>query len=133
MPVGRTTGSDGTAVGIGAPGRMTIGIVANGRAEAIGTGATLGIGGVLVAAFGSGTAVGSTMRLGTGSVSGSTVITGSVASGELSAGSVGTGAIFGATVAAACGVGVAVQATDATSAMATIKRMPQTPHSRTGK
>jgi hypothetical protein len=126
MPVGRTTGSDGTAVGIGAPGRMTIGIVANGRADAIGTGPMLGVETVfgIGSVFGSAAEVGSGIRLGTGSTSGRTVITGN-ASGDATAGSVGTGGRFGATVAAARGVGAAVQATDAISAITTTRRIPQ--------
>ena len=110
---------------------MTTGIVANGRADAIGAGAALGfetvfgIGSVLGTAFGSGAAVGSGIRPGTGSTSGRTVITGNVASGDATAGSVGPGRRVGPPVAAAFGGGAALQATDATSAMATIKRMPQ--------
>jgi hypothetical protein len=114
---------------------MTPGIVGKGGAEAGGadgtvSGPTVGIGTVVA----NGSVVGSAMRVGIGASSGRTVITGSVASGEAKGGGASTGAMAGAIVGAAWGDAAAlVHATDAMSAMATIRRMPQTPHRRTGK
>ena len=136
--MGRTSGS---GVGTGAPGRITPGIVAKGRAVETGRGAIVGMGTVLGSASVLGTsggAAGSGMRLGIGPTSGRTVSTGNAsgdgsASGEASAlgegtaGSVGNGPRVGSTGAAALGLGAAVQATDAMSAMTTSGRKPNLP------
>jgi hypothetical protein len=125
--MGTSVGSGSRAgVGSGDAVRMTTGIDESGRADAIGSGATLGIGGKL----GTVTAVGNGMRLGIGAMAGGSVIAGNAASGEASARRVGTGASVGMTDGAASGVrDEPVHATDAMTAMTTSRRTPQLPAS----
>jgi hypothetical protein len=121
--IGTLVGSGSKAgVEIGATLRMTTGIVESGRADAIGRGATLGIG----AALGSETAVGIRARLGIGATSGGSVIAGSA--GDVTvAGTEGSGAIVGASGPASGAGAELVQATEAINAMKTSGRIPILP------
>jgi len=107
---------------------MTTGIVASGRAAALGSGTTLGIG----AELGIGRAVGNDTAVGKGGITdgnGSTLATSTARVGAATAGSGATDGSAGGF--GACGVGV--QATEATSAKTTSGRMSNLPTSERSK